>query len=41
MKEKKNLRLKFRGSENQRIVDVKKSIERGEIVLAADYKDRE
>lgn len=27
--EKKNLRLKFRGSENQRIIDVKKSLKRG------------
>ncbi|MDY3971396.1 MAG: 4Fe-4S single cluster domain-containing protein, partial [Clostridia bacterium] len=29
---KKNLRLKFRGSENQRIIDVKKSLEKGETV---------
>lgn len=29
----KNLRLKFRGSENQRIIDVKKSMEKGEVVL--------
>jgi len=40
MKDKKNLRLKFRGSENQRIVDVKKTIARGKIVLA-DFKDRQ
>lgn len=29
IEEKKNLRLKFRGSENQRIIDVKKSLENG------------
>ena len=40
MKDKKNLRLKFRGSENQRIVDVKKTIAQGKIVLA-DFKDRQ
>ena len=32
---KKNLLLKFRGSENQRIIDVKKSLEKGKIILAA------
>ncbi|MGN0106918.1 MAG: anaerobic ribonucleoside-triphosphate reductase activating protein [Hominilimicola sp.] len=32
VEEKKNLRLKFRGSENQRIIDVKKSLETGKIV---------
>ena len=31
--EKKNIMLKFRGSENQRIINVKKSLETGEIVL--------
>ncbi len=31
--EKKNIMLKFRGSENQRIIDVKKSLNTGEIVL--------
>lgn len=31
---KKNLRLKFRGSENQRIIDVKKSMSEGKVVLA-------
>ena len=31
--EKKNIMLKFRGSENQRIIDVKKSIKTGEIIL--------
>lgn len=32
VQEKKNLKLNFRGSENQRIVDVKKTLETGEIV---------
>lgn len=32
VEEKKNLRLKFRGSENQRIIDVKKSLKKGETV---------
>lgn len=32
VEEKKNLRLKFRGSENQRIIDVKKSLESGCVV---------
>ncbi len=40
MKEKKNLRLKFRGSENQRIIDVPATIAQDKIVLA-DYKDRD
>ncbi|MGN0443266.1 MAG: anaerobic ribonucleoside-triphosphate reductase activating protein [Acutalibacteraceae bacterium] len=31
--DKKNISLKFRGSENQRIIDLKKSAETGEIVL--------
>ena len=29
----KNLKLKFRGSENQRIIDIKKSLESGEVVI--------
>ncbi len=32
VEEKKNLRLQFRGSENQRIIDVKKSLEKDEVV---------
>ena len=32
--DKKNISLKFRGSENQRIIDLKKSAGTGEIVLA-------
>lgn len=34
--EKKNLRLKFRGSENQRIIDVQKSIKEEKIILWTD-----
>lgn len=30
---KKNVNLRFRGSENQRIIDVKQSIEQGKVVL--------
>jgi len=33
--EKKNLLLKFRGSENQRIIDLKKTRESGRVVLAS------
>lgn len=36
IKEQKNISLKFRGSENQRIIDVKKTIESNEIVLYLD-----
>ena len=35
VEEKKNLRLKFRGSENQRILDVKKSLAEGRAVDAS------
>ena len=31
--EKRNLMLKFRGSENQRLIDMNKTREQGEIVL--------
>ena len=31
--DKKNLMLEFRGSENQRVIDVKKTLETGEVVL--------
>ena len=31
--EKKNISLKFRGSSNQRIIDVKKTLETGKVVL--------
>ena len=33
IKELKNLNLRFKGSSNQRIIDVKKSLEKGEVVL--------
>lgn len=36
VQEKKNLNLRFRGSENQRIIDVKKSLEAGTVVLWDD-----
>lgn len=35
---KKNLSLRFRGSENQRLIDVPASLERGEIVLWQDWQ---
>lgn len=35
---KKNLSLRFRGSENQRIIDVKESLRTGEIVLWQDWQ---
>ncbi|AHM57072.1 anaerobic ribonucleoside-triphosphate reductase-activating protein NrdG [Peptoclostridium acidaminophilum DSM 3953] len=37
--EKKSLRLKFRGSSNQRILDVKKSLEQGAAVIYEKYLD--
>ena len=38
VEEKKNLRLSFRGSENQRLIDVKKTREQGQTVLLAGYR---
>ena len=35
---RKNLSLRFRGSENQRIIDVKKSLATGEVVLWEDWQ---
>lgn len=35
---KKNLSLRFRGSENQRLIDVKKSLACGEVVLWEDWQ---
>ena len=37
--EQRNLMLKFRGSENQRVIDMKKTIEEGKIVLYVNYPD--
>ncbi len=34
----KNLSLRFRGSENQRLIDVQQSITRGEVVLWQDWQ---
>ena len=36
--DKKNFKLKFRGSSNQKIVDVKKSLQTGQIVKEIQYK---
>ena len=33
IEDKKNLNLQFRGSENQRIIDVKKTLDTGNIIL--------
>jgi len=33
---KKNIRLRFRGSENQRLIDVKKTLEAGRVILWED-----
>ena len=38
VEEKKNLSLRFRGSENQRLIDVPESLKRGEIVLWNDWQ---
>ncbi len=35
---KKNLSLRFRGSENQRLIDVQKSLSTGEIILWEDWQ---
>jgi anaerobic ribonucleoside-triphosphate reductase activating protein len=40
MQDKKNLMLRFRGSENQRVIDVKSTLEKGEVVLSK-YNDRD
>ena len=36
VEEKKNIQLAFRGSENQRVIDLKKSLAQNEIVLYLD-----
>lgn len=37
VQEQKDLSLKFRGSRNQRIIDIKASEKKGEVVLAQEY----
>ena len=37
---KKNLSLRFRGSENQRLINVPESLKRGEIVLWEDWQTK-
>ena len=40
--DKKNLRIRFRGSENQRIIDVPETLAAGKVVLMEEYmKERE
>ncbi|NLC48079.1 MAG: 4Fe-4S cluster-binding domain-containing protein, partial [Tenericutes bacterium] len=39
--EKRNLDLLFRGSENQRLIDVKKTLESGNITLLNEYEYNE
>ena len=36
IEEKKNIQLAFRGSENQRVIDLKKSLAQNEIILYLD-----
>ena len=38
VEEKKNLSLRFRGSENQRLIDVKKTLAAGEVILWQDWQ---
>ena len=38
--EKKNLSLRFRGSENQRLIDMPKTLESGSIVLWEDWQKK-
>ncbi len=38
IEEQKNLSLRFRGSENQRLIDVKKSLAAGEVILWEDWQ---
>ena len=38
--DKKDLMLRFRGSSNQRVIDVRQTLEKGEVVLSK-YNDRD
>ncbi len=38
--EQKDLNLRFRGSTNQRIIDVKKTLEKGQIIPAEEYYEK-
>ena len=38
IEEKKNLSLRFRGSENQRLIDVPASLASGQVVLWEDWQ---
>ena len=40
VEEKKNLNLRFRGSENQRLIDVPASLQAGQVVLWEDKAER-
>ena len=37
---KKKIGLKFRGSYNQRIIDVKESLQRNEVILKNEYMEK-
>ena len=41
LEEKKNLNLRFRGSENQRVIDVPASLRENKVVLWQDWQDAE
>ena len=41
IKSKKNLSLLFRGSSNQRLIDIPKTLEQGEVVLFNEYEYNE
>lgn len=41
VEEKKNLNLRFRGSENQRLIDVPESLRENKVVLWSDWQDGE
>ena len=38
---KKDIRLKFKGSSNQRIIDVKSSLEYNKVILKYEYMEKE